>query len=109
MEMKERNDAIMAANQTGASYAEIGRQHGLSGVRVKQIIERRVRKLRVQAGAQGLSVRALNALHNEGFALDDWEGILARPSKEWLAVHNLGKKSYAEILAHCLRMRKERA
>jgi DNA-directed RNA polymerase alpha subunit len=106
-EKAERNDAIVAAFKQGASYAEIARQFGISALRAKQIIERRGRVAAIAAEGHGLGIRARNALRNEGFAIDDWQAILARPAKEWLNVQNLGRKSYAEIVAHCHRLRDE--
>ena len=101
----ERNDAIVAAFNAGASFAEIGRQFGVGSLRAKQIIERRRKVDAIATEGHGLGIRARNALRNEGFAIDDWRGILGRPAKEWLNTPNVGRKSYAEIVAHCHRLR----
>lgn len=100
---------MIAARKAGMSFAEIGRNFGVSALRVRQIIERENKKAAIAAEGHGLGIRARNALRNEGYDISDWQRIMQRSADEWLAVPNLGKKSYAEIVAHCERLRAKAA
>lgn len=101
--LSERDQAIFAAVQAGRKMADVGREHGLSGSRVSEIV-RGVQQdlLRPRSVLDDLSVRPHNCLINL-FAAEGGKGEL---SLEWIADHsvsdflsmeNIGKKSVKEI------------
>ena len=95
----ERNAAVMKSRQAGATFAEIGRQHGLSRKRARGLIARKERDKAYLKDSPfkslGLSNRLLNALVNSGF--ETIEQVANASDEEILMLRNVGKVGLLEI------------
>lgn len=96
---RERDRRIVAAHESGQTYAAIGREFGVSGANVKARIERYFRARRKEQSDDPfvkLSSRTLKILQQEG--LTTVEKVVERYRRnELLCIRNFGRKSLREI------------
>jgi transposase len=96
---RERDRRIVAARESGQSYAAIGREFGLSAGNVKDRIKRYFREQQKAASDDPfvkLSSRTLKILQREGLMTADRVFRLYRRN-ELLCLHGFGTKSLREI------------
>ena len=92
---RKRQVTIVKSRQAGASFAAIGRQHGLSAQRVRQIFLRAERENNIPFKLLGLNKRLLDALASSGF--NTIEQVASTSNEELLKLRNVGKISLLEI------------
>jgi RNA polymerase alpha subunit len=92
---RKREVTIVKSRQAGASFAAIGRQHGLSAQRVRQIFVRAERENNSPFKLLGLNRRLLDALASSGFKTI--EQVASTSNEELLKLRNVGKIRLLEI------------
>ena len=100
---RKREVTIVKSRQAGASFAAIGRQHGLSAQRVRQIFVRAERENNSPFKLLGLNRRLLDALTSSGFKTI--EQVASTSNEELLKLRNVGKISLLEIRKALLKWR----
>lgn len=101
----ERNKSIALSALSGETFAEIGRRHGISGQRAKQIAirEQREAKIKLTDPFGRMTVRAMNSLAWKGIRsvaqLRDYVAENGHPT-EWVGRDgwsNFGRKTALEV------------
>jgi DNA-directed RNA polymerase alpha subunit len=92
---RKREVTIVKSRQAGASFAAIGRQHGLSAQRVRQIFVRAERENNSPFKLLGLNRRLLAALASSGF--ETIEQVASASNEKLLKLRNVGEIGLLEI------------
>jgi len=95
----QRDKEIVAARESGLSYASIGRVFQLSGANVKNRIERFYRKQKISESAdpfQKLSPITTKLLYSHGLSTIE-SVVAAYNQKQLLSIRNFGMKRLKEV------------